>query len=287
MKSASPLRYPGGKWRFGHFFERIIALNFRRPPTYVEPYAGGSSLALSLLFSGAVAEVFLNDLDPAIFAFWKSVVGHADTFIRLIETTAVTPREWRRQKTIYESGLAAGTLKLGFATFFLNRTNHSGILNGGMIGGKRQLGEWKVDARFNRSELVRRVRRIAAQRHRIHLSNLDAEEFVAGHNTRSKQKLIYLDPPYFCAGQRLYLNAYLPEDHSQVRNNVLKLSCKWVVSYDDVQPIRNLYMGQRSRRVELIHTARAARRGKEVMFFSADLKIPATRSSNALLSPSA
>ena len=65
---------------------------------------------------------------------------------------AITPAERKRQKKIYAQGLEAGTLGLGFSTFFLNRTNHSGILNGGMIGGKAQTGDWKLDARFNRSE---------------------------------------------------------------------------------------------------------------------------------------
>ena len=159
MRNASPMRYPGGKWRFADFFERLISANFDRPPVYVEPYAGGSSLALSLLFSGAVAEVFLNDLDPAIYAFWHSALKSTEKLTDLIKRIDVTPLEWERQKKVYASGLAAGTLKLGFATFFLNRTNHSGILNGGMIGGKEQSGAWKLNARFNRPEQSRSVLR--------------------------------------------------------------------------------------------------------------------------------
>ena len=255
MRNASPLRYPGGKWRFAPFFERLIALNFEQPPVYIEPYAGGASLALSLLLSGKVSEVFLNDLDPAIHAFWHSILKQTDNFIELLNKTPVTPPEWRRQKKIYADGLAAGRLKLGFATFFLNRTNHSGILNGGMIGGKDQSGDWKVDARFNRSELLSRIKRIAICRDRIHLSNRDAGDFVGDHR-RSKGKLMYLDPPYYCAGQRLYLNAYRPGDHAQVRDKVLKFRCNWVVSYDDVPEIRKLYTTQRSRRITLLHTAR-------------------------------
>jgi len=280
MRNASPLRYPGGKWRLASFFERLIALNFDRPPIYVEPYAGGASLALSLLLSGRVSEVFLNDLDPAIHAFWHSVLKHTSSFIRLLITTPVTPSEWRRQKKIYAEGLTVGKLKLGFATFFLNRTNHSGILNGGMIGGKDQSSNWKIDARFNRVELAWRIKNIAHCRDRIHLSNRDAAEFLSDHN-RSKSRMIYLDPPYYCSGQRLYLNAYRPEDHAQVRNKVLRLRCQWVVSYDDVPEIRDLYATQRSRRVNLLHTARTAHQGKEVMFFSPELSIPTLRRSGS------
>jgi DNA adenine methylase len=273
MRSASPLRYPGGKWRFAPFFARLISLNFKQPPTYIEPYAGGASLAISLLLSGKVADIYLNDLDPAIYSFWHSVLKHTDDLVELIERIPVTPQEWMRQKSIYAEGCNAGRLRLGLATFFLNRTNHSGILNGGMIGGKNQSGKWKVDARFNRRELVRRIRTIAAHGNQVHLSNRDAADFVRDHQ-RNKHKLMYLDPPYYRAGQRLYLNAYRPDDHADVKEIVLRFRCKWVVSYDNVPEIRELYCGQRSRRVNLLHTARTAREGNEIMFFSPELSIP-------------
>jgi DNA adenine methylase len=144
MRDASPLRYPGGKWRLSRFFERTITINFSRPPKYVEPYAGGASLALSLLFKGLVREVWINDLDPAIHAFRSSVLKHPVEFSQLIQTVPLTPVEWREQKRIYTKGLGSGVLALGFATSYLNRTNHSGILNGGMIGGKDQTGSWPI-----------------------------------------------------------------------------------------------------------------------------------------------
>jgi DNA adenine methylase len=273
MRDASPLRYPGGKWRLASCFARVIAANFTRPPVYAEPYAGGSSLALSLLFSNAVSHIYLNDLDPAIHAFWFSVLHHNHEFCRFIERVSVTPTEWRKQKKIYAAGLAAGPLALGLATFFLNRTNHSGILNGGMIGGKQQRGEWKLDARFNRSELVRRIKKIFTFKHRIDLHCQDATEFLK-HQEFRKGTLVYLDPPYYEAGRELYLNAYGPDDHALVRDCALSLRCPWIVSYDDVPQIRRLYRAQSFRRVQLLHTARSARLGREIMFFSGTLRIP-------------
>lgn len=273
MRNASPLRYPGGKWRFRPFFERLISLNFEEPPIYIEPYAGGASLALGLLFSGSVCEVFLNDLDPAIHAFWHCVLRHTDALLDLIEDTPITAAEWKKQKTIHRAGCASSTLKLGFATFFLNRTNHSGILNGGMIGGKKQRGEWKLNARFNRAELIRRIERVATLRQRIHLDCRDACELLTGRRIE-KNTLIYLDPPYFRAGANLYMNAYGRDDHALVRDCAKKLRCPWVVSYDNVGQIRTLYRGYTSRHVELLHTARSARIGREVMFFSPTLRVP-------------
>lgn len=273
MRDASPLRYPGGKWRLAPFFVKLISANFEVPPSYVEPYVGGGSLALSLLFSGAVREVFLNDLDPAIYAFWISVVRQSQEFIDLLLNTAATPSQWQRQKDIYRRGPDAGRLRLGFATFFLNRTNHSGILNGGMIGGRKQSGKWKIDARYNRKELARRIQKIASYKNRIHLSNQDACDFIRGQDGRTNS-LIYLDPPYYHAGRRLYLNHYRPADHREVRDAVERLGSPWVVSYDDAWEIRKLYAEYRVRNINLLHTARTARIGKEMIFFSPLVKIP-------------
>jgi DNA adenine methylase len=278
VRDASPLRYPGGKWRLAPFFERLIELNGLTGRRYIEPYAGGGSLALSLLIRGRVSEIHLNDLDPAIYAFWSAVVNKNRAFCDLIRTVRVTPDEWEQQKRIYASGRPAGTLALGFATFFLNRTNHSGILNGGMIGGKQQKGDWKLDARFNRSELVRRVRLIGQLKRRISISRIDGVELI--DDARSERNsLVYLDPPYYRAGAQLYLNAYNPEDHASVYEAVNRLKGPWVVSYDDVPEISKLYRGARSLRFELLHTARSLKRGKEVLFFSRGLKVPKKRQS--------
>src|ERR1700674_1907547 len=276
MRDASPLRYPGGKWRLSELFERIIKTNNLRGSHYVEPYAGGASLALSLLISGQVSEIHLNDLDPAIYAFWHSVLNRNRDFIELLDSTPVTPDERSNQKAIYFKGTSASKFRLGFATFFLNRTNHSGILNGGMIGGKKQSGCWKIGARFNRVELLRRIERIGTLKNRIHLSCDDALAFLR-KNKFPRTSLKYLDPPYYCAGQRLYLNAYKPCDHAAVSDYVQGLRSHWIVSYDDVSPIRRLYDHVRSRRIKLIHTARVAQMGNEVLFFSAGLRIPNLR----------
>lgn len=275
MRNASPLRYPGGKWRLVSCFEAVIAMNFIKPPVYAEPYAGGASLALSLLFSNIVSDVYLNDLDPAIHAFWFSVLRHNRDLCHLVEHTPVTPTEWRKQRKTYAAGLTAGRLALGFATFFLNRTNHSGILNGGMIGGKQQRGKWRLNARFNRSELVRRIKKISTFKDRIHLHRQDATEFLR-EQSFGRNTLVYLDPPYYEAGRELYLNAYKPDDHALVRDCAVSLRCPWVVSYDDVSEIRKLYRPQKFRRVRLLHTARTARLGREVMFFSSTLRVPST-----------
>ena len=241
---------------------------------YLEPFAGGASLALTLLLRGFVSRIFLNDLDPAVHAFWRTVVSEPARLIRLVERTPISPKEWQRQREIYRAGTNAGRTALGFAFFFLNRTSHSGILNAGMIGGASQVGAWKIDARFNRTELLERIRRIMQMKRFIHVSGIDGLDFITQHRRRRTRSLVYLDPPYFNAGRDLYLNAYRPEDHSRVRAAITSLQAPWVVSYDDVPAIKSLYRDVRCRHLSLIHTARDTRVGDEVMFFSDRLRIP-------------
>jgi DNA adenine methylase len=241
---------------------------------YAEPYAGGASLALTLLFEDRVGTIYLNDLDIAIFSFWRAVLEHNQRFVDRLCGIEVTPEEWVRQRQIYLMGARADIFSLGFATFFLNRTNHSGIMNGGMIGGKAQGGEWKVDARFNKQDLVLRINRVAQYKSRIRISNLDALAFLGNMKRHRRQKLVYLDPPYFKKGPDLYLNAYGPKDHEKVRAAVSRIGSPWVVSYDDVPEIRGLYTGVKARGFDLLHNARTSRVGSEVMFFSDALRVP-------------
>jgi DNA adenine methylase len=273
MKTASPLRYPGGKWRLTQFFDRLLRLNEIECVRYVEPYAGGASLALSLLLSGRVDQIYLNDLDRAIYCFWSCVLTQTRELTKFVQQVPLTPKEWQKQKAIYSQLKTADEFDLGCATFFLNRTNHSGILNGGMIGGKCQSGAWRLDARFNRSELSAKIQRIAEFDARIHLSCMDAMKFVR-RLAATDRTLIYLDPPYYGPGHHLYMNSYTRHDHATVRDQVVRIKTPWILSYDDVRPIRELYHGIRSRKLKLLHTARTTRTGSEVLYFSKALRIP-------------
>lgn len=273
MRAASPLRYPGGKWRLAPFFERLFAANALLGGEYVEPYAGGASLALSLLLKGTASRIHLNDLDPAVYSFWWSILSRPDEFTRLLRRVPISIPEWQRQRRIYASGAGAGRLAYGFAFFYLNRTNHSGIMNGGVIGGKSQRGPWRIDARFNKVELERRITTIASLASRIQIYRQDALDFLARHKF-GRQTLVYLDPPYLRQGKALYLNAYTLADHELVHSRICKHPLRWVVSYDDVGLIRRLYKGHPSRRFTLLHSARLTHLGREVMFFSRGIKIP-------------
>ncbi len=212
----SPLRYPGGKSCLYPLVAEILQENGLKRAHYAEPYAGGSSLALALLFAGQVSDIHLNDVDPGIWCFWHSVLNETDAFLGLVESATLNVEEWRRQREIYRNGRDSEPLELGFATFFLNRTNRSGIIGtGGVIGGLSQGGNYKIDCRFNKEDLIRRVRRIRKYRGRIHLHREDAKAFLQRvANDLPRRTFCAIDPPYFVKGSSLYTSFYSPADHA-------------------------------------------------------------------------
>lgn len=259
LTNYSPLRYPGGKARLASFIKSLILLNGLSDGVYVEPYAGGAGLALELLLQEYVAKIYINDVSRPVWAFWKAVLTETEPLVRLIRDTPLTVGAWDKQKRVFSNPHDFNSLQLGFATFFLNRTNRSGIFNGGIIGGRDQTGPWKIDARYNGEELVHRVETIAAMRSRIVLSKQDAAIFLCrGFRRWPAKTLIYLDPPYYAKGKALYLNSYEHEDHKSISSLIQKRHPqKWIVSYDNVPAIRSMY--DKCQRVEysLFYSARA------------------------------
>jgi DNA adenine methylase len=267
----SPLRYPGGKGKLAPYIKTLIKRNGLLDCHYVEPYCGGAAVALELLFHEYVSHIHINDLSKPVYAFWKSVLTHTDQLCRLVRDTPLTVKSWDKQKRILANQADFGTPLIGFAAFFLNRTNRSGIFNGGIIGGRDQTGHWKIDARFNREELIFRIESIAKMRDRVTLTRMDALKFLS---TRAEQwpakTLIYLDPPYYVKGRHLYYDFYQPNDHDQIHSLLVGSlrSNKWVVSYDDVPSICKLYSDCRGFSYSVRYSSTRACEGSEVMFFS-------------------
>jgi DNA adenine methylase len=276
-RSASPLRYPGGKACLYDLVARFLSVNGLQQRSYVEPYSGGCGLALSLLFSGHVAQIHLNDIDRAVWSFWKSVLDYTDELVNLIKMTSVTIEEWERQRLVQFRKADAGIVELGFSTFYLNRTNRSGIIHsGGVIGGKAQEGSWKLDCRYNKPDLVKRIRRVSQYKNRIAIYNEDAETFMdrLGRSIPTTS-VVYIDPPYYEKGSQLYKNAYRPADHKRIAKRVSTLKSPWFMTYDNVQPIRELYADCRSFELDVGYSVQTKRRGSELLIISRKLRFPA------------
>ena len=275
--ATSPLRYPGGKGSLFGLVSNIIRLNKLERGHYAEPYAGGCGLALALLYSGHVSDIHVNDLDRPVWAFWNAVLNHTEELIDLMERTPVTLTEWRRQRELHRNPGRATNLEIGFAAFFLNRTNRSGIIkNAGVIGGLAQKGRYTIDCRFSKDELARRIRRVRKYSGRIHLHRKDALDFLT-HVGRHlpENTFLCIDPPYFNKGSSLYTSAYDPEDHEKVSKRILRLKQPWITTYDYCDEIQNLYTARRQFEISLNYSAQVKRVGSELLIASKGLRLPA------------
>ncbi len=276
MRFSTPLRYPGGKGKLTDFIKLVFVQNNLINGEYLEPYAGGAGIAINLLVDRYVSRVHLNDLNPAVYAFWHSVLHHPDELCRKINDVKVSMEEWYKQKLIHMNPNQHSLLELGFSTFFLNRTNRSGILLGGVIGGKEQAGDWKIDARFNKEDLITRIETIALMRNRIMIYNLDSAALIETViPTLPQNSLIYLDPPYYVKGKGLYQNHYAHDDHKKIADLVKsRITHPWIVSYDHAPEIMEMYKGCATIEYGINYSAQNRYTGAEVMFFGKNLTVP-------------
>lgn len=242
----TPLRYPGGKTKYAGLFTDIVSLNNLDNCTFVEVFAGGAGAAISLLLKGHVQSLFLNDLDVAIYSFWKSVKECPAELVKLIRSTRVSIAEWKRQKAIYDSKDTSDMLALGFSTFYLNRCNHSGILGARPIGGMKQNGNYSIKSRYNKTTAIEKIEVIAEHADSIEVFNLEGINFLKllKRKHRNRKCFVYLDPPYYQKGPALYLNHFQHTDHEDLRDNILNCPFPWLLSYDHHEEIVNLYENQ-------------------------------------------
>jgi DNA adenine methylase len=279
-KSNSPLRYPGGKACLTDFITNLVERNNLTGGTYLELYAGGAGAALNLLFNKVFDRIHINDFDYHVYCIWDSILNDTENFIRLINDTPITIAEWHRQQIIFKQGRNVDNLSLGFATFFLNRTNRSGIIfKAGPIGGLNQEGNYLIDVRFNKSDLIKRIIKIADYGNSIILTNHDAVEIInniGGFEYNLDDLFIYLDPPYYNKGKQLYLNNYAHDNHlvlaTSVENSLHNL--RWLISYDNVEPIKKMYNRFRMSTFDLNYTLQSKKFGSELLVFSDNLDLP-------------
>lgn len=273
----SPLRYPGGKAPFAPFIAKVMAVNSVEGGHYLEPYAGGAGVALDLLFHGHASHIHINDADPAVYAFWIAATQHSNELLTLLESTPITIEEWFKWRSVLREDCKATLIERGFATLFMNRTNRSGILKAGVIGGQGQSGTYKLDARFKKDVIAARIKEIAKRASDISVYCEDSlrllnqcSEFLP------KKSLIYLDPPYYVKGKGLYRNYYEHEDHVAIAKTLQRkrFNWPWVVSYDNTEEICAMYQLSQSLSYGLNYTAQRRYVGSEVMFFSQNLVIP-------------
>lgn len=280
----SPLRYPGGKNKLSVFIAKICIDN-NITGHYIEPYCGGSAVALFLLLEGFVEKISINDKDRSIYAFWYSVLNNTEEFCELIENAELSINEWRKQRDIQKNKEQEELLSLGFSTFYLNRTNRSGIINAGVIGGVNQDGNYLMNCRFNKKKLIVKIKNIANKKKQINLYNIDAIQLIAKlqNNKEKENTIFYFDPPYYFKARSLYMNHYESSNHKKVSDKIKSITdTRWIVSYDNVPEIQTLYSDCFKKEFSFKHTVYEAREGKEVLFLSNNIKQPEIEDWNPL-----
>lgn len=273
----TPLRYPGGKQKIAPFISEILAMNGLEGGHYAETYAGGAGIALELLFAGKVSHIHLNDSWYPIHSFWRSVLYRTEEFCRRVASIPLNVDEWRRQKEVLSRPWEFDQIDIGFSLFYLNRCNRSGIIHGaGVIGGLAQEGKWKMDARFSRKDLVKRIEMIGEKHGRITLRNWDAERFIVEHiPTLPERSLVYCDPPYFHKADGLYYDHYAPADHERIAKVIQsEVQRPWLISYDCTPEILRFYASHRKFTYSLQYSARTVYKGTELVVLSDNLLVP-------------
>ena len=275
----SPLRYPGGKGKLAPFMKVLIEKTGHKGVTYIEPFAGGAGIALDLLENDIVSQIVINDLDKGIYSFWRAILSETDRFVEAVHEVPLSVEEWKKQREILLRADNKYSFELGFSTFYLNRTNRSGIINGGMIGGLEQNGVWKLDARFNKDNLINRILKIAKKKECIHLYNKDVASLIKNYLPKyEKEAFVYFDPPYFKKGKQLYLNFFNEQDHVRIEKMIREsVNCDWVITYDDVPEIANIYVNHELRRFDLNYSVAQKRKASEIIIFSNGDMIPDER----------
>lgn len=279
----TPLRYPGGKTQLTPFVLDVMRANELMHCVYCEPFAGGAGIACRLLLAGAVSEIWINDIDASIYAFWHSVLNAPDKLCSWIQKTPITISEWKKQRALQQDKTAS-IFQIGCSTLFLNRTNRSGILKGGVIGGQEQVSDYLLDCRFNRVDLIRKIQRLSLYKDQIHLSRLDAELYIKTVVPKlPDHSLTNIDPPYFGKGPGLYTSFYEPKDHTALSHAVRQIKKPWMLTYDDAPEILDLYAGLPQLLTELNYTAQIKRIGVELLVMSKTLKWPGAFDKEQLL----
>ena len=271
--TCTPVRYPGGKTKLYPEIKAIIEANGLLGHPYAELFAGGAGLAIKLLLKGDVSSIVINDYDRAVYCMWDVIVNHSEELCGFIDSATLDIETWKRMRSLYQGYESVSDLELGKAAFYLNRTNVSGILSGGVIGGLGQTGNYKMDVRFNRETLKKKVMDIAARRGDIEVTRLDAEKFI-DKRMGDSDLFAYLDPPYVQKGPGLYRSSFDEGKHRSLARKVGSAKSKWVVTYDADELIEVIYDGYECGNLESSYTANVKTVGKEKIILGPGLAWP-------------
>lgn len=236
----SPFRYPGGKtWLVPRIRQWLASLSYQ-PAEFIEPFAGGAIIGLTVAAEGLADHVTLVELDEAVAAVWQTIIhddGGGEWLAERIVSFDLTHESAKNVLT----QLPRSTRERAFQTIIKNRVNRGGILapGAGMIkggeNGKGLLSRWYPET------LQRRILEIVKLRDRITFIHGDGME-VLRKNIDREEAVFFLDPPYTAsgkqAGSRLYSHSNL--NHGLLFDIADLLTGDFLMTYDDAEEVRQL-----------------------------------------------
>lgn len=274
-RDVTPLRYPGGKGVLKYFLANSVLNNNLKGGVIVEPFCGGSGATIPLLKSGIIEELWMNDASPLISSFWESLFFNTNELVKLIKETPVCMKTWNACKEVVDSPYKHDTLKLGFSSFFLNRTNRSGLLMGGPIGGKNQSGPYLMQCRFNKEKLISRVLSVASLRDKVKIDNIDGVDFLKKTESMVDSSLVFIDPPYVKQGYNIYRKySFKKHDHVRLSEYIQRSKWKWIITYDDHQLVKDLYSGDAVQSMRIDYFSKKEKSNNEIIFAAQSCILP-------------
>ncbi|MBX9735480.1 MAG: DNA adenine methylase [Phycisphaerales bacterium] len=230
----SPFRYPGGKTWLIPWIRRWLTSLPERPVEFVEAFAGGASVGLTVGVESLADHVSLVELDRDVYSVWRTILSPAvSSFTDRILHFAVTEASVR---AIIASPVRSWPDR-AFRTLIRNRMQHGGILAAGASlmregeNGNGLLSRWYPET------LVRRIEEIHAHRRRFGALMVDAFGVLRA-NAHRPECAYFVDPPYVAAGRRLYAHHQI--DHEALFRSCSKLAGPFLMTYDDSPEIQGL-----------------------------------------------
>ena len=246
---------------------------------------------MDLLLKDDIEFVYLNDADLGIASFWEAIRTEPERLIDEIMTVEVSVNHWlevrNRRKELIERFNARDeddpkyNFELGFLTFYLNRTNISGIIDGGCVGGMQQSGKYRIDCRFSRDGLASKVSRIAKKASSFAVSCMDGVDFLSEkfrvllkeNGYSLSDSLVYIDPPYVKQGKNLYFNSMGETEHRRLAGTLKNWTCEnWFLTYDNSPLVKELYRGWDMRLLSVKYSANSRERASELAIFPPTLR---------------
>lgn len=209
-----------------------------RTELFVEPFAGGGIVSLTVAFEGFADHVILVELDPDVAAVWKAITGPnfrklSDRICRFDVTKENVQRELSQTSTDIGD--------IAFRTILKNRMYHGGILAPGSSLIKHGENGKGLRSRWYPKTLADRINAIGDIRERFTVVEGDGIAEIRKHY-RKQKAVFFIDPPYTAAGKkagkRLYRHNEL--DHADLFNATKRIKGNFLMTYDDAEGVRKL-----------------------------------------------